>query len=458
MMGKDTVFQTKFMFVNLDDFIPQNHLLRTIREVIDFDFIYCKVASLYSQVGRRSIDPVLLIKMLLLGYLYGIPSERKLEQEIQLNLAYRWFLGLDLCDPVPDHSTLSQNRRRRFKNSGIFQEIFDTIVFRCIEQGLVTGEVIVTDSTHIKASASKTKVEIITVEKTPSDYLLELEQEARQLENEINAKRQSEGKKKSGKKPKDKESVVVKVVRSTTDADAGLLGRIGKPDGFHYLGHTSIDTKHGIITDIYVTPGNLNDHTPYIKRLKVQKEKWKLNIQNVGVDRGYDYPEIHYGLEKLHIQGYIPPTKRNGGSSATPKTEFNYCNTTDTYTCPEGKILSFSHVQLGDKFYKVYAAKAKDCKSCQCRAACFSKNTKFRTLKVNFCQKVIDRNRKLCKTTDYRKIQRLRRIWCEGTFGTLKSCHNLRMTYKRGLENVQEQCLLSALAINLKRMVKALAS
>jgi transposase len=145
-----------------------------------------KVQHLYSPFGRKSIDPVLLIKMLLIGYLFGIPSERRLEQEIIVNLAYRWFLGLDLGDPIPDHSTLSQNRRRRFKDSETFQEIFDHIVSDCITKGIVTGEVVVVDSTHIKANACIGKTEKVLVEKKPSEYFKDLEQEARRIESELN--------------------------------------------------------------------------------------------------------------------------------------------------------------------------------------------------------------------------------------------------------------------------------
>ena len=113
MMGKDTEKQNQLLYIDLDDFIPENHLLRAIHNKVDFSFIYDKVSHLYSKAGLRSLDPVMLIKMLLLGYLYGIPSERKLEEEVKLNLAYRWFLGLDLGNSVPDHTTFSQNRRRR---------------------------------------------------------------------------------------------------------------------------------------------------------------------------------------------------------------------------------------------------------------------------------------------------------------------------------------------------------
>lgn len=452
MMQKENEPQGRFMYVNLEEYIPQNHLLRAIRKTIDFSFIYDKVRDLYSEVGRPSVDPVLLIKMLLIGYLFGIPSERKLEEEVKMNLAYRWFLGMDLGDSVPDHSTFSQNRRRRFKKSSVFQEIFDYLVTLCVSEGLVTGEVIVTDSTHIKASASRDRVEKVTVEKTPSTYLLELEKEAQRLDAET-------GKQKRGKKPRPKERKVTKeIIRSTTDPDAGLMNRPGKPGGFHYLGHTSIDPKHGIITDIHVTPGNVNDQQPYVERVKVQKEKFHLKINKAGADKGYDYAEVHHGLEGLGIEGYITPFERITEYEVTKSKEFLYDEIMDTYICTEGKSLGFSHVNPKKGSYrKIYTAKTKDCKICSQREKCFGKTASNRIIARPFYQDAIERNKARSQTAEYRRIQRLRRVWCEGTFATLKQQHNLQKTYKRGLENVKEHCLLSAMAINIKRMVKALA-
>lgn len=199
MMGINAATQYRFVYVNLDDFVPQDHLLRQIDQLVDFSFIYQKVAHLYSPLGRRSIDPVLLMKMLLIGYMYGIDSERKLEEEVRLNIAYRWFLGLDLESPIPDHSTFSQNRRRRFKDNTIFQEIFDHVVRLCIEKGIVAGNVIVTDSTHIKASASSYNFTMVQVEKEPAEYLKGLEEEAKKLEMKLNEQREKRGHKKSGK-------------------------------------------------------------------------------------------------------------------------------------------------------------------------------------------------------------------------------------------------------------------
>jgi len=453
MMGIDGDKQHQFMFLNLDDLVPENHFLRVVRNKIDFSFIYEKVQHLYSPVGRRSVDPVLLMKMILIGYLYGIPSERKLEQEVQVNLAYRWFLGLDLADTVPDHSTLSQNRRRRFKESHIFQEIFDHIVSECIRTGLVTGEIIVVDSTHVKANASINRSEKVLVEKKPTEYLEELEKEARRIENDRD---NDPTRKKRGRKPKtsppEKE-----VQQSTTDPESGLLNRPNKPKGFHYLAHTSVDVKHGIITDIHVTAANVNDHEPFIKRLQAQKEKFGLHIGKVGADKGYDRSGVHHELENLKIIGYISPIK--GGIDQTERSvRFTFNEKNDAYYCSNDKALQFTHVKWHSwqqSYSKIYAAKTKDCKSCELRQQCFGQTASRKTIERPLFQEAKERNQARKQSEEYNVIQRQRRIWCEGTFGTMKRQHNLKETYKRGIRNVSEHCLFSAMAINIKRMIKA---
>lgn len=149
MMGRQSE-QIQMVILDIDSMIPEDHLLRQIKNCVNFDFIYEKAAPYYSHVGRKSIDPVVLIKMLLIGYLYGIKSERRLEEEVSLNLAYRWFCGIDLMNRVPDHSTFSQNRRRRFQEAGIFREIFNEIVLMCMEFGIISGETGVADGSSFR--------------------------------------------------------------------------------------------------------------------------------------------------------------------------------------------------------------------------------------------------------------------------------------------------------------------
>jgi transposase len=455
MMGRKDDYQSKMEFIDLNTFVPSNHILRQINEKIDFSFIYNKMEMYYSKLGRKSLDPVLLFKMLLIGYLFNVDSERELEQEVNLNIAYRWFLGLDLTDPVPDHSTFSQNRRRRFKDSTVFQEIFDDIVKLCIDKGLVTGEVIVTDSTHIKASASKSKVEKVFVEKTPSQYLNTLELEAKNIEKELEEKRKETGTKKRGRKPKGPSTEKISVVK--TDSDAGVLSRPGKPTGPHYLAHTSIDTKNGIIVDIHPSPGNINDCEPYIERLKVIQDKFDLDIKSAGADRGYDTTPIHHGLKTLDITGYISPIKYDTAFDTTSYRAFMYNRETDTYTCSNQKELTFTHLmRQGEHYYKTYSAKTKDCKVCPLREKCFGKTATRRTISRPIAHELLEENIQRAKTKEYKLVQKLRRVWCEGSFGTMKIKHNLYKTYKRGIEKIHEQCLFSALALNLKRMIKVM--
>ena len=146
--------QIVFEVIDIDAMVPKNHLLRKIQDCLQFNFIYEKTQDLYAQTGRPSVDPVLLIKMLLIGYLYGIKSERRLEEEVSLNLAYRWFCNLNVSDQIPDHSTFSQNRRRRFDHSGVFEAVFSGILQQCIALGLVTGECTVGDGSYLPANVS----------------------------------------------------------------------------------------------------------------------------------------------------------------------------------------------------------------------------------------------------------------------------------------------------------------
>ncbi len=179
MLRSNQNVQNSFEFVCIEELVPQDHLLRKIQKHIDFSFILDKVKHFYCENnGRPSVDPVMLFKMMFIGYLYGIRSERQLEREVQMNIAYRWFLGLGLTDRVPDHSTISLNRQR-LKESNVVQEIFDHIVFKAIEHRMVAGRVLITDSTHLKANANKRKAIKKEVIKSTKAYLDELDEAVR---------------------------------------------------------------------------------------------------------------------------------------------------------------------------------------------------------------------------------------------------------------------------------------
>ena len=275
--------QRKMEYVLIDDLMPQDHLLRKIDKYIDFSFIneicrpyYCK------DNGRPAVEPEIMFKMLFLGYLYGIRSETRLVEEVKVNIAYRWFLGYTLEDKIPDASVIWQNRIRRFNGTDIPEQIFNEILKQAISRGLVGGKVLYSDSTHLKANANKNKFVEETIKVESQDYISD-------LNNAINEDRIAHGKKplkfekdrsvtpeddddenyfddnneNSGTPNKDEK----KVKTSTTDPDSGFMHRDGKPQGFFYLDHRTVDSKYNIITDTFVTPGNVNDVKPYIERL-----------------------------------------------------------------------------------------------------------------------------------------------------------------------------------------------
>jgi len=456
MLNKNTVKQNKLIVTTMEMLMPQDHFLRDLDKYVDFSFIYEKVAHLYSNLGRRSVDPVVLVKMLLLGFLYGIDSERKLEKETQVNIAFRWFLEIDLDEPVPDHSTISQTRRRKWRGSTIFEDIFTEIVQKCIDAGLVDGSLILTDSTHVKVNASSDRKETVAIQVTPREYIKKLDKLCEQEESKIRADAVSKGKKKHGPKP-NKSHKNNFIEKSTTDLDCGVLARVGKPKGFHYLNHQSVDSKSGIITDVFVSPGNVLDFEPYVDRIKYQINKYNFRILEVGLDRGYDCTEIHKEMYDLGIKTFMPFKDMEGRTSDRiyPPSVFAYDSVKDVYTCPNGFDLRYSSI---DKTHhkKIYRASVTVCKICPLNKMCIGDNIKCRTLHIPFFKEEADIQRANYGTKRYYEVQRKRRIYCEGNFALQNDNHNLRRTRKRGNATVTEHCLCSALALNLKRLVKYL--
>lgn len=441
--------QLDYELVCLEHVVPADHLLRTIAAHIDFSFITEKVRPYYSQThGRPSIDPVMLFKMLFVGYLYGIRSERQLEQEINLNLAYRWFVGLGLSKKAPDHSTISWNRRYRFNGTNVFQEIFDEVVRLAMANRMVAGRVLITDSTHLKANANKRKHQVQVVERSPKDYMEDLEQA-------IEEDRRNHGKKPLKPREEVVESKEIKV--STTDPDSGYMVRDGKPEGFFYLDHRTVDHKFNIITDVHVTPGNVNDSVPYLERLKVQVEKFKFGqtLEAVALDSGYLTAPICKGLHDMKVYAVI------GGRTFTPvkglmkKWQFKYNPAANVYVCPAKQELRYSTTNR--EGYREYKSDPKHCKNCPLLATCTrSKNSvKVVTRHVWEDSKEWVRLNRLSRSGKY--LYRLRYQTIERSFADAKELHGLRYCRFRGKENVLEQALMTATVQNIKKIALHLA-
>ena len=287
----------------------------------------------------------------------GVRSERQLIREVEVNVAYRWFLGLSLTDKVPDASTLSQNRRRRFNESTVYQEIFDEIVLQAMKKKLVSGRVIYTDSTHLKANANKGKWVKQEVEASRKDYLDALDQA-------VEEDRLAHGKKRLRQQSKPPE--IKEIKQSTTDADSGYMVRDGKPKGFFYLDHRSVDGKANIITDVHVTAGNVHDSIPYLSRLDRQQERFGFAIEAVGLDAGYFTAPICKGLDERKVFGVISYRRPNHIKGRFYKREYTYDSANDEYTCPAGERLIYSttsregyrsYLSVADHFTVVVCAK-----------------------------------------------------------------------------------------------------
>lgn len=436
----------------LELLVPANHLLRMIDEHIDFSFIYEKVRPFYSEThGRPSLDPVRLFKMMLVGYLYGIPSERQLEQEIHLNVAYRWFLGLGLHDAVPDHSTISWNRKNRFQGSDIFQEIFDEVVRLAIAHRMVGGRLLFTDSTHIQAHANKNRYTMQVVSQTPLSYMSELEEA-------INADREAHEKKPLPPlaEPRAEEQETRK--RSTTDPDSGWLKRSGKPECFAYLDHRTVDHKYNIITDVHVTAGNVNDATVYVERLKRQIEVFGFgeSLEAVGLDSGYMTPYICKSVVSLNVAAAIVERDAPTRKGTLPKQYFTYDPERDVYFCPQGEILQYGTTNRNG--YKEYRSTPTVCAACPMRETCTSNADQKRTILRHVWEEEKEIVIAYSQSEAGRQLSRRRNETIERSFADAKVHHGLRRCRMRGREKVQEQALMTAVAQNLKKIARLLAS
>ncbi|WIM10251.1 IS1182 family transposase [Enhydrobacter sp.] len=448
MLKKALPQQIELELVAIEGLVPKDHLLRKIEAVIDFSFIHERVAGLYCpDNGRPPLDPVAMFKALFIGYLFGIRSERQLVREIEVNIAYRWFLGLKLTDPVFDASTLSQNRRRRYNDTSVAQDIFDAIVEQAIRHGLVDGTVLYTDSTHLKANANKNRYDVAVVAKSRSDYW-------DALDAAIGEDRAAHGKKPlkdKARQPIEKETKV-----SRTDPESGYMVRDGKPKGFFYLDHRTVDGRLGIITDTYATPANVHDSIVYLGRLDRQRRRFDFNVGAVGLDAGYATTGIAKGLEErgvLGVIGYRRPTPPRSGMM--PNKAFHYEAEVDGYRCPQGQLLTYATTDRTG--YRHYTSDPAICRACPLLASCTSSANATRLITRHVWAEVRERTDAHRLTPWGKRIYKRRKETVERSFADAKQLHGHRYARFRGLLAVACQCLLAAAAQNIKKIALAMA-
>lgn len=373
-----------------------------------------------------------------------IRRERRLVEDVALNLAYRWFCGFELWDKIPNHSLFSQNRRRRFTDSDLFKEIFNHTVKECVKKGIVSGEAVVSDGSFIPANiCANSLVELNQeVEQSTVHYLESLDEELRQ----------QPGYKEPTPTIKEKT-----IVTSATDPDCGYINQENKK-GLGYLTEMTVDTQNGIVLGVDCYPANQRESNIILKHLEIIQAETNVNINKLALDAGYDVGAVHRGLEILGITGYVSCIDF---SYDILRRNLTYLPEIDCFECPAGKFLNFiklTYKKSTQNYYRLYrmsAADRKSCQSCKHRRKCAFSYSDSRINASPFYP-AFYRNRQRYGSPVYKAMKRLRGIWAEGAFSVLKREHNLARAKKRGLYRVHEECLLSAWALNLKRMAKVL--
>jgi len=346
---------------------------------------------------------------------------------------------------VPDASTISQNRRRRFSDSTVYQDIFDEIVFFAMKKRLVDGKRLYTDSTHLKASANKNKFVLAQVQKSTRSYLDELDQDVAQ-DRAVH-----------GKKPlkiKEREVELKEIKQSATDPESGFMVREGKPRGFFYLDHRTVDGKLAIITDTHVTPASVHDSIPYLDRLDRQRERFGFTVEAVGLDAGYNSAAICKGLEDRNIFGVVAHHSRIPVKGRMMKRKYRYDAGADCYICPNNCQLRYQTTERGGN--RLYVSDPEDCRVCLLLSTCTASATQQKVLTRHVWEAYRERARDNRLSAYGKEIYARRKETVERSFADAKQLHGHRYARMRGLRKVQEQSLLCAWAANIKKIALAL--
>jgi Transposase and inactivated derivatives len=425
--------------VSLEQLVPQDHLLRKIDQAIDFSFIYDLVEDKYSKdTGRPSIDPVVLIKIVLIQYLFGIRSMRQTIKEIETNVAYRWFIGYDFTEPIPHFSTFGKNYVRRFRGTNLFETIFQRILEEAVRHGFVDPDVWFIDSTHVKASANKHKYTKSFIQEQTKKY-------QEQLEEEINQDRVAHGKKPL---PKKHQVTVKEVKKSTTDPECGLFVKNEKERVFAYSFHTACD-RHGFVLGVHVTPAHVHDSQVFDELTDQVTQRFGLP-KAIAVDAGYKTPYIAKWCLEQNIRPVMPYTRPHTKDGFFRKHEYVYDEYFDCYICPQNEILEYETTTRDG--YRMYRSNPEKCKHCPFLTRCTESRDYTKRISRHIWAGYVEEADHLRHTAENKRLYAMRKETIERVFADAKEKHGMRWTTYRGLEKVSMQAMLTFAAMNLKKL------
>jgi transposase len=445
MMGRLNHEQEQFFYsFRLDDAVPEDHPVRRIAAVLDLGWVYSELAPYYPKIGRPSVDPVLMIRMLIVGYVFGIRSERVLCRDVAVNLAYRWFCGLSIEDKVPDHSVFSRARNERFGNCGVFRSLFERVVGACIEAGLVGGEGFAVDASLIEADANKHRsipgmqwskdIDPAKAQRAVKEYLATLDDPAYGAASEVTPK-----------------------FVSPSEPAAQWTGALRDAAFFAYADNYLIDVKFGIIMDVEASRAIRQAEVGASQTMLVRtQECFGIRPQWLVGDTAYgSAPNLDWLVNTQGISPHVPvidKSKREDGTFS--REDFIYDKARDCYVCPTGKTLTTTgHIRNGNLL--AYLATVHDCRDCPLKPNCCPKTPQRKILRSIY-EPARDVARALAKTEAFAQSRRDRKK-VEMLFAHLKRILRLSRLRLRGPSGAQFEFTLAAIAQNLRRLAKLVA-
>lgn len=440
---KSNESRNNIQMIDLESLVPEKHILRKIDKLIDFEFIREIVKEYYSEdVGRPSIDPVVLFKIVFIQFLFGIKSMRQTIKEIEVNNAYRWFLGYGLLEPIPHFSTFGKNYVRRFADNDTFEQIFKHILKLLIENGFIKEDTYFVDSTHIKAYANKRNVHNEYIDEDYDMYSRNLHQEINEIRKQENKKEINFNKQK-------------KVAVSNVDPDSGMFHKGEKEKQLAYSVQTAVD-ENGYIVDCRTVSGSMNDNQSgagFVDQLTDNHP----NTKAVVMDAGYTSPVLLDILISKGIQPVVPYQKPKGKKLEQNSNEekfyytkhyFKYQETEDYYLCPWLKKLTYRG--MNSQGYKLYMTSKKDCLNCPYKYKCTNQNTKSVTRHLLEYTKANVKEFRL--SDEGRELYAKRKYTVERTFAQCKMSHCLGFTLLRGLKKNQDRNWILYTVANIKKL------
>ena len=453
----------QIQFLCMDDMVPQNHLLRMIDKAIDWSFIYDLVVDKYSQDnGRPSMDPVMLIKIPFIQYLYGIKSMRQTCREIEVNVAYRWFLGLDMLDKAPHFSTFGKNYTRRFQDTDLFEQIFSHILRECYKFKLVDPAEVFVDATHVKARANNKKMQ----KRIAHEEALFYEE---LLKKEINEDREAHGKKplkekkdkgdddndstpSGGGEPDEARDDISKDTKtlksSTTDPESGWFRKGEHKNVFAYAVETTCD-KNGWILGYTISPGNLHDSRTFKGLYDRIKD---IGIETLVADAGYKTPAIAKLLLDDGIKPLFPYKRPMTKEGFFKKYEYVYDEYYDCYICPGNKTLTYRTTNRDG--YREYTSCGTTCGECPCLSQCTESKAHEKTVTRHIWEPYMEICEDIRQTLGMKELYGQRKETIERIFGTAKENHGLRYTQMYGKARMEMKVGLTFACMNLKKLAK----